>query len=115
VTARWKDSLLEGGEETLAGAAQSISAVLAYPGRDDDLALALAGGIIRAHRKRLGVETRRDDDYLDTVTDEDLLWRALLSTCRAALTENIGYAALELRAAEDALRTYWKRQQGGTS
>lgn len=70
-----------------------------------------AAAIIRSVRKSLDADYGRLDDNPGPNNSDDLLWVALSCTVAAALVGTHERKSYHLRAAEAALRTYWREAQ----
>lgn len=124
MTGRWVASLPDPDDhlwghsdpDSLRAAAQWLSLALERP---DTRCAQIAAALIRRHRKSLDATSERYADYGNGLSDEALLWRALYRVSNAAKLEvtgrEPGWSADDLREAEAALRTLWKRRQGRAS
>lgn len=73
--------------------------------------LEMAGGLIRAWRRSCPTPRPGVADYTAHWSDEHLMWLAIDTVAYSARSVG-GDVASELRRAEAALRTVWKRRQG---
>ena len=106
---RWVDSLPNTDSDDLADAADWLARAVSDNGYDRGVELALAGAIIRNHRKGLGWESERVADFPDGWSDEKLIWSALAAV--ALVGKGSVVPGAHLRNAEAALRTIWRRGQ----
>ena len=107
---RWVDSLPDDITTDLVEAAYWLVAAVndGADGTDRGVVLALAGAIIRKHRKGLGRESERVADFPDDC-DEKLIWLALAAVALVGGGSVVPHS--HLRGAEAALRTIWRRGQ----
>lgn len=103
-------------DDHAAWAVVSLGQAMVWQERREQIAgVEFAGAHIRAWRKSLPVQGQRADDFPVIYTGR-LLWTALADVCRARQWARIdsdsgrATAAIHLRYAEAALRTWWKRQ-----
>ena len=107
---RWVDSLPDDIVTTdLVDAAYWLVEAVSDGGCARGVELAIAGAIIRNHRKGLGRESERVADFPDDWSDEKLIWTALIGVAAAGKGSVVPY--MHLRTAEAALRTIWRRGQ----
>lgn len=115
---KWKNSLPDVSEwrdgELALATMQIADALTGLSVRAMLERVAYAGAYVRQYRKRLDVGSEWAADWTEhwggPYTDTELLWGALRYVASAAC-EEVEWQARELREAEAALRTIWRRRQ----